>query len=142
APSNWGCAGAGATRAARRRPGGGKLRRMRYRHHRIDVQSRALAGNPLGDPEDRILHVLAPETLPAGPLPVVWILPGYSGTAEAQLARDPWSPGIHQRVERLAAEGMPPALFALPDMFTSLGGCQYLSSPAVGRYEEYLWEEL
>lgn len=115
---------------------------MRYRHHRLPVTSELLRGNPLGDPTERILHVLAPEHLPADPLPVIWILPGYSGTAEAQLASDPWSPGIHQRVEKLAAAGMPPALFALPDMWTSLGGCQYLSSPAVGPYEEHLWQEL
>ena len=115
---------------------------MRYRHHRIPVSSELLRGNPLGDPFERTLHVLAPDDLPEGPLPVVWILPGYSGTAEAQLASDPWSPGIHQRVEKLAAAGMPPALFALPDMWTALGGCQYLSSPAVGPYEEHLWQEL
>jgi len=114
---------------------------MRYQHHRIVVQSELLRGNPLGDPTERVLHVLAPAAI-AGPLPVIWILPGYSGTAEAQLAWDPWSPGLHQRIEKLAAEGMPDAIFALPDMFTALGGCQYLSSPAVGRYEEHLWEEL
>src|SRR5690606_18601374 len=109
---------------------------MRYLHHRIPVHSRLLEDNPLGDPADRTLHVLAPASPAAEPLPVVWLFPGYSGTAEAQLAWDPWSPGLHQRVEKLAAEGMPDAIFAVPDMFTALGGCQYLSSPAIGRYEE------
>ncbi len=119
-----------------------KLAGMRYHHHRVPVQSEVLRGNPLGDPTERTLHLLAPVEVGADPLPVIWILPGYSGTAEAQLASDPWSPGLHQRVEKLAAEGMPDAIIAVPDFFTSLGGCQYLSSPAVGRYEEHLWQEL
>ena len=116
---------------------------MRYQQVRIPVQSELLRGNPLGDPADRTLHLLVPDDAGKGaPYPVIWVLPGYSGTAGSLLASDPWSPGLHQRVEKLAEDGMPPAIFAVPDLFTSLGGSQYLSSPSVGRYEEHLWQEL
>lgn len=116
---------------------------MRYQHVRVPVESRLLRGNPLGDPTDRTLHLLVPDDGGAGaPHPVIWVFPGFSGTAESLLASDPWSPGLHQRVEKMAAAGMPPAIFAVPDLFTSLGGSQYLSSPSVGRYEEHLWQEL
>ncbi len=116
----------------------------RYTHHPIPIQSRILAGNPLGDPTDRILHVLAPEDGGAGaPYPVVWVLPAYASTAAALLAEDPWEDGLRARVERLSLSGaLPPALFVVPDCFTAYGGSQYLNSPAVGRYEDHLWQEL
>lgn len=118
------------------------LAAMRYEHLRLPVTSEVLRDNPLGDPFERTLHVLAPRAREDEPLPVVWVFPGFGGTAEGLLAWDPWSPGLHQRIETLATEGMPDALFAIPDLFTSLGGCQYLDSPAVGRYETHLWQEL
>ena len=113
-----------------------------YRHHALAVRSEVLADNPWGDPVERTLHVLAPESTP-GPLPVVWILVGYAGNAAAQLQPDPWSENLLQRVQRLSDSGaLPPALFVVPDLFTALGGSQYLNSPAVGRYEDHLWQEL
>ena len=59
------------------------------------------------------------------------------------LAGDPWQESLEERLERLRKSGqIGPLAVALPDAFTKLGGCQYLSSPAVGDYERYLWEEL
>jgi enterochelin esterase family protein len=37
---------------------------------------------------------------------------------------------------------MPPAIFAVPDCMTRLGGSQYLDSPGTGRYETYVCDEL
>ena len=116
----------------------------RYTHVELPVQSRVLAGNPLGDPTDRVLHVLAPDDGgAAAPYPVVWVLPPYASTASALIADDPWDEGLRQRVERLSSAGaLSPALFAVPDLFTAYGGSQYLNSAAVGRYEDHLWQEL
>lgn len=114
----------------------------RYRHHRLEVDSKLLRGNPLGDPHRRTLHVVAPEQ-ETGPLPVVWILTGYAGSAEDLFTSDPWSEGLLQRVERLSATGvLPPAIFVAPDCFTALGGSQYLNSSATGPYADHIWQEL
>lgn len=110
----------------------------------ITVQSRALRGNPLGDPTERQLPVVVPRDHdPTEPIPVVWWLAGYGGVGRNMLGHDLWTEGMEQRLERLRAEKKIGKLaLALPDAFTTYGGCQYLSSPAVGDYETYLWEEL
>lgn len=114
-----------------------------YRSVEIPVESEVLRDNPLGDPWKRVLRVLAPSETGGEPLPVVWILPAYAGTAAALLEEDPWSENLLQQVNRLSREGaLGRALFAIPDCFTSLGGSQYLDSPAVGAYQTHLWEEL
>lgn len=111
--------------------------------HVLPIDSAALRGNPLGDPHLRKLHVIAPDPLPAGPLPCVWWLAGYAGVGRAMLGDDPWQEGLAERIERLTAEGrIGPMIVALPEAFTRFGGCQYLSSPAVGDYEAYLFEEV
>ncbi|AKU92368.1 alpha/beta hydrolase [Vulgatibacter incomptus] len=112
-----------------------------YRHDTLAIRSEALRGNPLGDPFERTLHVLVPEKAD-GPLPVIWILGGYSATPGSVLADEPWSEGLQRRLGRLSAEGtLPPVIVAVPDCFTALGGSQYLDSAAVGRYESYLWDD-
>lgn len=109
----------------------------------LTIESKALEGNPLGDPHVRKLHVIVPDDLPSGPVPCVWWLAGYAGVGRAMLGDDPWQEGLEARLERLRAEGrIGPMIVALPDAFTRFGGCQYLSSPAVGDYEAYLFEEL
>lgn len=113
---------------------------MRYRLVVHQIESHALAGNPLGDPATRPLWLLVPETsAPDTELPAVWMLPGYTGTGAAFLNVQPWQETLLERINRLE---MPPARFILPDVFTALGGAQYLDSPAIGRYRTYLWDEL
>ncbi len=111
--------------------------------HTLTIESEALKGNPLGDPHVRKLHVIVPDDLPDEPVPCVWWLAGYAGVGRAMLGDDPWQEGLEERLIRLRKEGkIGPMIVALPDAFTRLGGCQYLSSPAVGDYETYLFEEL
>ena len=110
----------------------------------IRVESEALRDNPLGDPHVRDLHVIVPDDADASePLPCVWWLSGYAGVSRAMLQHDPWQEGLTERLQRLRDEGrVGPMLVALPDAFNALGGCQYLSSSAVGDYETYLLREL
>jgi enterochelin esterase family protein len=109
----------------------------------VPIDSAALRGNPLGDPTSRVLPVVVPDDHdPSEPIPCVWWLAGYAGVGRQMLAGDLWQEGLEARLHRLRAEGrIGPMAVALPDAFTRYGGCQYLSSPAVGDYERYLWEE-
>jgi enterochelin esterase family protein len=110
----------------------------------LDVDSEALRGNPLGDPSRRELPLLVPVGHDAArPIPVVFVLAGFSGTGRMALQEDPWSESLQRRVERLAGDGrVGPMILALPDAFTRYGGSQYLDSAATGSYERYLWSDL
>jgi enterochelin esterase family protein len=56
---------------------------------------------------------------------------------------NPWSPGIADRMDALLASGRAkPMILALPDCFTHVGGSQYVNSPALGRYEDHVIQEL
>jgi len=115
------------------------FRAIEHRH-----RSQVLADNPLGDPAERSLWVLVPPDYdPATPVPCIWVLTGFTGTGRRLLNYDPWEENLAERLGRLYAEGrMGPVIVALPDCFTYYGGSQYLNSPAVGRYEDYLVTEL
>lgn len=108
------------------------------------VRSKALEGNPLGDPPVRKLPLIVPDDLADGErVPCVWWLAGYAGVGASMLSHDPWTEGLEERIERLRAEGkIGKLIVALPDAFTAFGGSQYLSSSAHGDYERYVQEEL
>jgi enterochelin esterase-like enzyme len=115
---------------------------------RIDVllhDSRVLADNPLRDPTLREVGVCLPPGYDEGTrrYPVVFVLPGFTGTGLQLLARGAWTEPLDRRVDRLVGSGtMQPAILVLPDCFTRYGGAQYEDSPAIGRYATYLCDEL
>lgn len=108
------------------------------------VQSRVLRGNPLGDAASRRLPIILPPGYETSGrrYPVIVGLTGFTGKGVMLLNEDAWQPNLTQRLERLYAEGMPHAIFVLPDCFTRYGGSQYINSGATGRYEDYLIEEI
>jgi S-formylglutathione hydrolase FrmB len=110
------------------------------------IASRALAGNPLGDPANRRTAIWLPPSYAAEGdrrYPVIYWLAGYAGTGEMMFSGTPWQPGLGDRLDRLVASGrMGEAIVVAPDAFTRWGGAQYLDSPAVGDYETYLVREL
>ena len=110
----------------------------------LHVASEALRSNPLGDPFERRLHVVVPDDVgQIESLPCIWWLAGYAGVGRAMLSHDPWQEGLEERIDRLRREKkLGPVIVALPDTFTKYGGCQYVSSPAIGDYERYFFDEL
>ena len=107
--------------------------------------SRVLARNPLGDPATRSLPIiLPPEYETSGKrYPVIYGLTGFTGSGLSMLNFAAWQPNLPQRIDRLMSEGkLPPAIYVLPDCFTRYGGSQYLNSIAIGRYEDYLIDEI
>ncbi|MFQ5843632.1 MAG: alpha/beta hydrolase [Planctomycetota bacterium] len=113
---------------------------LRILRHRSEV----LRGNLPGDPAERELWVyLPPGYAESGSrYPVLWCLTGFTGTGSMVVVGNRWAPGLAERMDRLVAGGCPPVIVAFPDCFTRWGGSQYLNSPALGRYEDYLCDEL
>ncbi|MBX5492607.1 MAG: esterase [Chloroflexi bacterium] len=109
---------------------------------RIDtVIGSALRDNPHGDPVERPLVVCLPpgyETQPMRRYPVIYWLPGYTGTALSALNHDPWLPSVPEALQRAWDVDAPPAILVVVDGFTRFGGAQYLNSPANGNYEDYV----
>jgi S-formylglutathione hydrolase FrmB len=110
------------------------------------VESRALAGNALGDPVTRHVGVWLPPSYGSAPerrYPVVYWLAGYAATGEMLFQDNPWRPGLGQRLDRLVHAGTLGELIVVaPDGFTRWGGSQYLDSPVSGGYETHLVREL
>lgn len=107
------------------------------------VESKVLAGNPLGDAHVRELPVYLPPGYPQGSTryPVIYLLAGFTSFGQAFLHRRPWEENIQQRVDRLIAQGlMRPMIVVLPDCFTRYGGSQYINSSATGHYADHLIE--
>ena len=111
----------------------------------LALQSAILAGNLLGDPCRRT-H---PVYLPAGydddrqRYPVLYCLAAYTNAGPGQVAWRNHGENLPARLDRLIASGaMPPVIVVFPDCYTSLGGNQYVNSPTVGNYADFLLEEL
>lgn len=118
------------------------------RHGRVvsfEHESRLLKDNPLGDPA----HRRHPIYLPAGyddsdqRYPVLWCLAAYTNAGPGQVNWRNHGENLPQRLDRLIESGaMPPVIVVFPDCYTSLGGNQYVNTPAMGAYADYLAEEL
>jgi len=126
--------------------------------------SEVLKGNAAGDPHERDLWVYTPPGYDSGDrdsgdrdsgdrdsgdresgdqrYPLLVCLIGFTGTGEMVCTGNRWSPGLPARLDRLIAEGMPPVIVAFPDCFTRWGGSQYVNSSAIGRYEDYVCDEI
>jgi S-formylglutathione hydrolase FrmB len=107
--------------------------------------SRVLADNPLGDPATRPLPIILPPDYDTSEkrYPVIYGLTGFTGSGLSMLNFAAWQPNLPQRIDRLIAEGkLAPAIYVLPDCFTRYGGSQYLNSIAIGRYEDYVIDEI
>ena len=116
----------------------------RGRIERLEIDSDVLRGNLQGDPTRRELHVYLPSghTDGAG-LPLLVDLVGFTGSGISHTNWRAFGENLPERLDRLIGEGtMGPVVVAFPDCFTRLGGNQYINSAALGRYEDYLLEEV
>lgn len=107
--------------------------------------SRALQGNPLGDPSVRDIPVYLPPSYErdrSRRYPVIYWLHGFTGIGVSSINRSLWTPTLQELMDRVIVEGAPEAILVMPDGSTRYGGSQYLNSPATGRYEDYVVNEL
>jgi S-formylglutathione hydrolase FrmB len=111
--------------------------------HRLTIQSGVLKDNLLGDPADRLIDVYVPADSKGEGLPLLVDLVGFTAGGPAHSNWKNFGENLPERLDRLIAEGtMPPCVVALPDCFTRLGGNQYINSAAMGRWDDFLLEEV
>lgn len=118
---------------------------LRGRVATLEIASAAAADNQLGDPGTRQCPVYLPPSYDEGQqrYPLLVALAAYTGSGLKLANWNSFDETLPQRVDRLIAdEGMPPCVVAMPDCFTSLGGNQYLNSPVLGRWEDFIYEDL
>src|SRR2546422_3682327 len=111
----------------------------------LEIESEVLRGNPLGDPAVRPLWVYVPpgyDDEPDRRFPAVFVIQGLTGQLDMWRNREAFRPNFLELADRLFASGeAPPTIVAFVDCWTSLGGSQFLNSPATGRYHDYLCDE-
>jgi enterochelin esterase-like enzyme len=104
-----------------------------------------LQENMLGDPAERSVAVYLPDDYDeaADPYPVFVGLAGFTSGGLKMLGWKSFGESVPQRIDRLIQRGsMGPVVVVFPDCFTSLGGNQYINSSAIGRWEDYLLDEM
>lgn len=116
---------------------------------RIDehvIDSQALTANPLGDPHRRPLYVYTPPGYDADAdrtYPSIYVIQGLTGQLDMWRNRKAFAPNPLELTDTMfAADDAPRAIVAYVDCWTSLGGSQFLDSPATGRYHTYLCDEV
>ncbi len=115
----------------------------RIEHH--VVHSELLRDNPLGDPHERPVYVYLPPGYDKSDrrYPVVYVIQGYTGHVAMWFNRMPFRRPFPELADEVFADGTtPPAIVVYVDAWTSLGGSQFLDSPATGRYHSYLCDEV
>ena len=119
-------------------------RQGRTDEHSFD--STLLRTNPLGDPHRRPLWV----SLPPGydqeldrRYPSIYLIQGLTGQLDMWRNRSPFRLNFPELADQLIASGeIPPVILVWVDCWTSLGGSQFLNSPATGQYHSYLCDEV
>lgn len=110
------------------------------------VDSKALRGNPLGDPTRRPTWVYLPPGYDREAdrrYPVIYVIQGFNGQVDMWRNRSAFRRNFPEMVDELISRGEAPrCLVIFVDCWTSLGGSQYLDSTATGRYHTFLCEDV
>ena len=107
----------------------------------LALESEALQGNPLGDPATRPLFVWTPPGYDAEPerrYPTIYLLHAMTSQARAWFNVSPFTPSFGEQLDALELD----AVLVAVDGFTSLGGAQWIDSPAIGDYGRYLCDDV
>lgn len=110
------------------------------------IDSQALTGNPLGDPHRRPIWVYTPPGYDGDAerrYPSLYVIQGLTGQLDMWRNRKAFAPNPPELIDAAFAErSATPAIVVFVDCWTSLGGSQFLDSPATGRYHSYLCDEV
>jgi hypothetical protein len=118
----------------------------RGRFEAVEFESDALKGNPLGDPHCRPLWVYLPPAYEQDSdrrYPSIYLIQGLTGQLDMWRNRSAFRKNTPELVDDLFGSGeASPTVVVWVDCWTSLGGSQFLDSPATGRYHTYLCDEV
>ena len=119
---------------------------LQGRFDEIIFPSEVLKGNALGDPSERPLWVYLPPKYDEDATrryPTVYMIQGLTGQLDMWRNRSPFRKNFPELVDELFSDGKtPPCIVVWVDCWTSLGGSQFLDSPATGKYHTYLNDEI
>lgn len=91
----------------------------------------------------RVVDIYVPHGQSGSGLPLLVDLVGYTAGGPAHTAWKAFHENVPERLDRLIGDGaMPPVVVAFPDCFSRLGGNQYVNSPIIGNYEDFLIAEM
>jgi len=111
----------------------------------FEHQSEVLQDNIWSDPANREFNVyLPPGYDESGDAYVaLWDFAAFTNSGPGHINWRNQGENLPQRLDRLIGSGeMPPVVVPMPDCYSSMGGNQYVNSSAVGRYADYVVEEL
>jgi S-formylglutathione hydrolase FrmB len=119
---------------------------LKGRFDEVSLESEALRGNPLGDPNRRPLWIYLPPGYDEDTdrrYPSVYVIQGLTGQLDMWRNRAAFRKNFPELTDELFAAGeAPPCVVVWVDCWTSLGGSQFLDSPGTGRYHTYLCDEV
>jgi S-formylglutathione hydrolase FrmB len=111
----------------------------------MEIEAPSLEGNALGGPTRRPLLVYLPPGYGGGTaerFPAVYFLHGFTSSARAWVNATPFAPTVPERLDALIVNGAPAAIGLFVDGWTALGGTQWMNSDAVGRYRDYVAQDV
>ena len=110
----------------------------------LEIKSKILKSNRLGDPATRSVGVyLPPGYDPACTYPLIMDLAAFTSSGLAHLNWKNFGENMPTRLNRLIRSGaLEPVVMVFPDCYTRLGGNQYINSSVIGRYEDFLIQEI
>jgi S-formylglutathione hydrolase FrmB len=124
--------------------GSGCFHLTHFEQSTLIVQSSELESNPWQDPVLRRNPVLVPRgAAPALGFPVVVVLSGFTGNGTQAFNLKTFEENQPQRLNRAVHQGEAPvAVYVFVDALSVWGGSQFINSPAMGNYENYVMNEL
>lgn len=113
----------------------------------VSHESTALKNFPMGDSNQRQFPVYLPpdyDSKRKEPYPVIYILAGYGSKGASYIADDSaFGISLPKRLDqKILNKKLSPVIAVFPDCSSKMGGSQYINSPSLGNYSDYLCDEL
>lgn len=113
----------------------------------LKFSAKAIKNFPMGDPHERCFPVYLPPDYSekrADPYPVIFMLAGFaSRSAKYVWQESVYTPALPLQLDQaIINKQLPPMIMVFPDGSSRLGGSQYINSPALGNYQDYIADEV